>query len=404
MTLVSQFEVGQGKDQIQYQSSVNAGSSPNELTFFNGHSIWIGEVDDAKLFDINRKTFIETVPYPNDVEGNIGNGSYALFYSTKLILNSAYMVGYDVLRTPAKISPPTYYRQVMASSRPYAIRDHVFFYGKDGFAYSIDLKGNLKTKDTTKNLLLEWQKTTWYSNEAERSVIADLLSTGKYIIVDAVFYPNNSRQLFEYFSKRGFSSNRLAFLNAGFSIPKGMSLTGDIYFGAGAEGIDVVNQQGEILSSINILSVSLAESDSRFTPDKPEFYDLSPTLYTVNPNGDLYALYAIKDEVARLYKATKSWGTDYVGMAKTGLIAGTEASIREQLQAMSSTELRITRNALFALYGYNFKSKDILDYFLGYDWYAPDPKVKSDTAILTADQKRLFDMIIAIEKERVVAP
>lgn len=347
MDLIAQFSIGGGAKQIQYQSSVYRGTSPNEFTFFDGKSLWIGEVDDAKLFDIREKSFTQVVTYPQDHEENLGRGSYALFYSTHLILNSGYMVGYDVTKNPVLISTPTYYRQVLARSRPYAIRDYVFYYDRDGYVFAIDSRKNLLQNDATRDLLLEWQKTAWCRSEKERNMFVELLSSGEYIFIDGIFYPKDAKHLYTYFSKRGIDTSQMAFLNTDGYWPKGISMIGDIYFSDGAEGLKVISQSGDIQAIINTNSVTLARSDPRFAPDKPDFYNLSPTLYAIHPNGDIYTLYAIKDEVARMHRAARTWGTDYIGIAKSGIQMEEDAqkSMSDKLKAMSSIELRIIRNA-----------------------------------------------------------
>ena len=61
-------------------------------------------------------------------------------------------------------------------------------------------------------------------------------------------------------------------------------------------------------------------------------------------------------------------------------------------------DVRILRNLLFAIHGYEFKSKDLFDYFSQFYWYYPDPEVKNDPSILNQQERRLLDYLLSFAK------
>lgn len=406
MALIKEFKEGIGLDRILFLESVSHGSSPISLTFFDGRKLWVGENSRAKIFDLSKKDNINQVDYPFSPKGGLDNGNNTILTVNHIYLNTNGLVSYGFSRSPISISAPTYNMEIKPSSRFFSIRDYVFFYDDKGLAVAIDSKGNLFSNEATKTLLLDWLKTSWCRSSDERTFIEKMIESGTYVIIDGIVYPRNMNHLYEYFVKKGVAiSTALSELKENDDIPGGVSLIGQVYISMGANyGVYVVDQSGEVSAVIDNGPVSLTRTDPRFAPDKPGAENISGTLYSVHPNGDLYALYAIKGEVARLYKATKTWGIDYLSLARIGMSAAEADTMKTKLEVFSSVELKIIRNTLMALHGYAFKNKDLSDYFLGYSWYSPDTTVKNDTAILSADQKRLFDVVVAIEKERIVAP
>lgn len=61
-------------------------------------------------------------------------------------------------------------------------------------------------------------------------------------------------------------------------------------------------------------------------------------------------------------------------------------------------DLRLIRNAVFAEYGYAFKSKDLKTYFSKYGWYIPDPNLKLEDIELKEEDKVFIKEIMEIEK------
>ena len=405
MELVSEFPIGVGQDEIQYSVGPYEGESPAVLSFCAGGLLWIGEVRDAKLFDIKKKAIVQTVPYPEeDYSRRIRVGIHHSFDYDSLIVSNVHMLRYKVTRDPLVIGAPLDYGGPEVGAGPYLARSYVLFYGSDGLVYGIDPKGLLLSNSSTVTLLRDWLRTTWYPAEADRVFHASMIDTGKYIIVDGSYYPASGQQMLEYFTAEGVRLDadlRDSLKSADYSTPPdGMSLNGDVYMALKA-GVYVISQRGATEAIIDDNSINPRIADPRYNHGSAR-NDVGPILKAIHPNGDLYTLYAIKDNVARMHRALKTWGNDLIGMARSGVATGNETSMREQLQGFSSIELRLLRNALFALHGYAFQSWDLATYFGGYDWYTPDPEVKNDSSILTTEQKRLFDIVVGIENQRVV--
>lgn len=69
----------------------------------------------------------------------------------------------------------------------------------------------------------------------------------------------------------------------------------------------------------------------------------------------------------------------------------------ETFNHFPKAKLRVLRNAIFARYGYKFKSQDLLDYFSQKDWY--DPKFDNVAHLLTGNDKQVIDYIVKLEKK-----
>ena len=68
------------------------------------------------------------------------------------------------------------------------------------------------------------------------------------------------------------------------------------------------------------------------------------------------------------------------------------------LAGLSKDELRILRNAIFAINGYRFKSNDLAEYFSQFDWYTP---MYSDvTSRLSQTEKNNIALIKRLESNR----
>lgn len=68
------------------------------------------------------------------------------------------------------------------------------------------------------------------------------------------------------------------------------------------------------------------------------------------------------------------------------------------LDTLTKEDYRIAKNALFAYHGYEFRDKELFDYFSKYFWYIPDPNIRNDIEILNSIEKRLFNRIIELEE------
>jgi hypothetical protein len=68
------------------------------------------------------------------------------------------------------------------------------------------------------------------------------------------------------------------------------------------------------------------------------------------------------------------------------------------LEQYTPEDLRIARNTLFALHGYRFESRDLLQHFSRYFWYEPDPDVPNSKETLTGSEQALLRSIMGQEK------
>ena len=126
----------------------------------------------------------------------------------------------------------------------------------------------------------------------------------------------------------------------------------------------------------------------------------TPFYFLIHPNGDIYTYQHEPEFRVLLHRATRTWGTDYIARARAGCTQVTEQLCRSMLQAFNNPELRIMRHALFAIHGWQPVDWQMRNYFLGYDWYQPDPAVRMDPAILTEPQRRLYALVQAEETRR----
>jgi hypothetical protein len=65
---------------------------------------------------------------------------------------------------------------------------------------------------------------------------------------------------------------------------------------------------------------------------------------------------------------------------------------------LTKEDLRFIRNGVYAQYGYDFKSMDLKDYFLQYEWYMPNPNLKLEAIKLSDEDKVFIEQIIEKEK------
>jgi hypothetical protein len=297
--------------------------------------------------------------------------------------------------------------QPVASRYPFYLRDTAFFYEKKGGLVAIGPDNALLGEPEVTKLLLAWLSETRYPDQETKLKHAKLLRTGKFLIVDGLFYTSDRTLTQKYFDSMGIEtqlSNRFSSSRNDYFLSKssdsicGVALNGDTYFQA-TDGIMVIDQSGINVANISMANVdqlALGQSSSR----DDEGDKFSPTFYTVLPNGTLYAMKALANGTAHFFSVSKSWGTDYVEVARLGVTAASRSDVSQQLQTLSNSELRIVRNAMFALHGYDFKSWDLKSYFNGYQWYHPSPNVKADSGILNVEQKGLLYLLVAEEARR----
>jgi len=69
-----------------------------------------------------------------------------------------------------------------------------------------------------------------------------------------------------------------------------------------------------------------------------------------------------------------------------------------QFDSFSPDELRLLRNMIYALHGYSFADKKLLDYFSRFDWYIPDPNLRMEEIRLSPEEQRFVQEILSKEK------
>lgn len=72
------------------------------------------------------------------------------------------------------------------------------------------------------------------------------------------------------------------------------------------------------------------------------------------------------------------------------------------LAKLSDAELRLLRNMIFASHGHVFKSAELAEFFLQFDWYRPAVKVSEDQ--LTPEEQKLVHRIQAFEARNEQVP
>ena len=90
--------------------------------------------------------------------------------------------------------------------------------------------------------------------------------------------------------------------------------------------------------------------------------------------------------------AGSSYNSDFGWLSNTWLAP-------YDLCGYSASQLRIFRNAIYAKYGYKFKSDDLRYYFNGFSWYYG--KISSESAVakkMTKTEKHNIEVIRKVEK------
>jgi len=80
-------------------------------------------------------------------------------------------------------------------------------------------------------------------------------------------------------------------------------------------------------------------------------------------------------------------------IASAGLSENAENDILHYLDTLTDYEKRKIINAMFALNGYSFVTKEWQDYFNQYSWYRPNSGIWNNRDILNIRQQRLLDYI-----------
>ena len=75
-----------------------------------------------------------------------------------------------------------------------------------------------------------------------------------------------------------------------------------------------------------------------------------------------------------------------------------EELIKQQdLFFLSNDQLRLLRNAFYAIHGYDFKSQDLKEYFSGFSWYKPNPNFSESD--FTEIERKNIELIRQMENQ-----
>lgn len=61
----------------------------------------------------------------------------------------------------------------------------------------------------------------------------------------------------------------------------------------------------------------------------------------------------------------------------------------DDIASLSPAQLRLLRNAIYAIHGYRFKSADLRGYFEKYPWYTPTTDITPTTELSTTEQANI---------------
>lgn len=92
----------------------------------------------------------------------------------------------------------------------------------------------------------------------------------------------------------------------------------------------------------------------------------------------------------------------FIGLARNGYDSSNEfvGSVEVFLSELTKDELRLCRNAIYAVNGFRFSDEKLLSYFYQYNWYKPGLKEENDNIRLTPEQELLKTKIIQIEEKK----
>jgi hypothetical protein len=261
---------------------------------------------------------------------------------------------------------------------------------------SIDKSGKMAGPEETQKLLMSWFDRTWYSDATLMKKHQAMILSGHFLIVDGIFYPASCAQMTEYFPLIGANLKDSArfYPEMGNSPTIGISSTGDIAVKM-KDGIYIYSQNGERLAIIGTDSI-----DPYKQVDQDNSDNHSDFFFSVNCNGDIYAMYVVKDDKAHFFTAVKTWGTDYIALAKAGISRNDSVKYAKLVAGLNNQEVRILKNAFFALQGYDFKSYDLRAYFNGFKWYKPSATAKAEPTLLSDAQKTLYAIVLEEENKR----
>lgn len=142
----------------------------------------------------------------------------------------------------------------------------------------------------------------------------------------------------------------------------------------------------EFTGGLPVVSLQLATKDGRRVPADP----LLPYIIYESAFG-----YPVTIEIYPYPEHAAMWRENkIITIARRGLPENAGSEVYEWLDKLTPSRRRLMRNALFALYGYQFKTPDLQSYFSGLKWYKRNPTIRNSMEILTKDQRRLLNYLL----------
>lgn len=186
----------------------------------------------------------------------------------------------------------------------------------------------------------------------------------RYRLTTAKYWANGQIENFELNIDMGDN----AYFSAPYSFKKNGSLAGWEIIGAGKLSVEQTRAMEKGVQMVSILNGKLCLRTQNFSPD----YDLELSIYNTHLEVFLW------DEDGKEHVFTKmlSFLQFYYEP--------------DEFEDFTNEELRLLKNYFFARKGYQFKSRDLTDYFSKFNWYMPNPAIKNDLSLLNNDEQKLI--------------
>lgn len=158
--------------------------------------------------------------------------------------------------------------------------------------------------------------------------------------------------------------------------------------------ITIVSPQGKHMAVIAIHK----SSKILVTHNKNNYFTASTY---VGFGGNVY-YYVAGDEYTEVFRIRRTWGEpDMYSLTINGYTEDNYGTyVKDTLSKMTKEELRLLRNYLFALYGFDFKSEDLRTYFDRQVWYTVESGKTTTDIQLPVHRQALFELIQNEERKR----
>ncbi|ULQ58710.1 YARHG domain-containing protein [Brucepastera parasyntrophica] len=135
--------------------------------------------------------------------------------------------------------------------------------------------------------------------------------------------------------------------------------------------------------------------------DEYESGRLFSASWYVGFGGNIY-YFVSGDEFTEVFRIRRTWGTpDMYALAINGYTEDTYGEyVKKVLPEMSAEELRLLRNYLYAIYGYEFRDATLAAFFEKQVWYERKAGVGSEGIALSESRQRLLELVRTEEQTR----